>query len=47
MKDIAKRAGISYTGLLHHFPRKRGSAPGGAGVPQRAEHPPDGGRRRP
>ncbi|WP_198653651.1 TetR/AcrR family transcriptional regulator [Actinocorallia populi] len=22
MKDIAKRAGISYTGLLHHFPRK-------------------------
>ncbi|MGW3346181.1 TetR/AcrR family transcriptional regulator [Nonomuraea rubra] len=22
MKDIAKRAGISHTGLLHHFPRK-------------------------
>lgn len=22
MKDIAGRAGISYTGLLHHFPRK-------------------------
>ncbi|MEV5827616.1 TetR/AcrR family transcriptional regulator [Spirillospora sp. NPDC052242] len=22
MKDVAKRAGISYTGLLHHFPRK-------------------------
>ncbi|GAB2844667.1 TetR/AcrR family transcriptional regulator [Actinocorallia aurea] len=22
MKDIAKRAGISYTGLLHHFPSK-------------------------
>ncbi|MFD0855805.1 TetR/AcrR family transcriptional regulator [Actinomadura adrarensis] len=22
MKDISKRAGISYTGLLHHFPRK-------------------------
>ena len=24
MKDIAKRAGISYTGLLHHFPCKEG-----------------------
>jgi AcrR family transcriptional regulator len=22
MKDVAKRAGISYTGLLHHFPSK-------------------------
>jgi AcrR family transcriptional regulator len=22
MKDIARRAGISYTGLMHHFPRK-------------------------
>ncbi|UBU16421.1 TetR/AcrR family transcriptional regulator [Nonomuraea gerenzanensis] len=22
MKDLAKRAGISHTGLLHHFPRK-------------------------
>ncbi|MFI5891147.1 TetR family transcriptional regulator [Actinoplanes sp. NPDC051513] len=22
MKDTAKRAGISYTGLLRHFPRK-------------------------
>ncbi|MEU4226974.1 TetR/AcrR family transcriptional regulator [Nonomuraea sp. NPDC026600] len=22
MKDVAKRAGSSYTGLLHHFPRK-------------------------
>lgn len=22
MKDIARRAGISYTGLLHHFPKK-------------------------
>ncbi|MDL4816330.1 TetR/AcrR family transcriptional regulator [Actinomadura opuntiae] len=22
MKDVAKRAGISYTGLLHHFPAK-------------------------
>ncbi|MGP3916559.1 TetR/AcrR family transcriptional regulator [Nonomuraea sp. 10N515B] len=22
MKDIAKRAGISHTGLLHHFPKK-------------------------